>query len=90
MTNLAKSEMYVVNQAFKYAGKLLEIGKEFIPDGGKWDHILTNPEKKYVRIEERKPKKKVEITEYKCDYCDRTFTTPQGKAAHMRFCKQKE
>jgi len=24
--------------------------------------------------------------EYKCQYCDRTFGTPQGKAAHERYC----
>jgi len=77
--------MYIVNKAFKYDGKLLQPGEEFIPNKGRWDHKLTDPENKYVRIEERKKK-----TEYQCDYCDRTFTSPQGKAAHMRFCKQKE
>ena len=82
--------MYIVNREFKYDGKLLQPGEEFIPVGGKWDYKLTDPENKYVRIEKDKLKKKAKKTEYQCDYCDRTFTTPQGKAAHMRFCKQKE
>ena len=81
----------IANKAFKYDGEQLEIGDEFVPVGGDWDHILADPTKKYIRIVEDKPKKKVEKKEdYKCDYCDRAFTTPQGKAAHMRFCKQKE
>lgn len=89
---------YIVNRAFKSEGKLLQPGDEFIPPGKKFDHVLTDPEKKYIRIvevEEEKPKKKKSVAKKKslkheCDYCDRNFTTPQGKAAHMRFCKQKE
>lgn len=94
---------YIVNREFKYGepARLLQPGDEFIPIGGKWDHVLTDPEKKYVRIEEvpeEKLKKKVtkkkatkkKPLKYKCDYCDRTFTSPQGKAAHQRACKQKE
>lgn len=26
---------------------------------------------------------------YVCEYCNRTFETPQGVAAHQRFCKKK-
>lgn len=82
--------MYIVNRAFKYDGKLLQPGDEFIPNNGKWDHKLTDPENKYVRIED-KPKKKISKEKvYVCDYCQREFDTPQGKAAHKRFCKQKE
>ena len=96
----------IANTPFKYDGKQLEIGDEFIPVGGKWDHILTDPEKKYIRIEEveePKPKKKKLVkkkpaakkkakkkTKYTCDYCERVVDSPQGKAAHTRFCKQKE
>ena len=93
----------IVNRPFKYDGKQLEIGDEFIPVGGLWDHVLTDPEKKYIRIEEvkekPKPKKKKKPVakkkspakkKYTCDYCERVFDSPQGKAAHTRFCKQKE
>ena len=44
-------------KSFKYDDKILEIGDEFVAVGGKWDHILSNPEKGYVRevtIEEEK------------------------------------
>ena len=103
---------YIVLRPFKQGDRLLERGEEFIPDGGKWDHILIDPEKKYVRIEEvpdapKKPapkktktkttkrttkgtKARTKTKKYRCDYCKRTFDTPQGKAAHTRFCKQKE
>ena len=101
---------YIVLRPFKQGDRLLERGEEFIPDGGKWDHILIDPEKKYVRIEEvpdapKKPvqkkvvkkkkakpkakKKAVKQKKYGCDYCERVFDTPQGKAAHTRFCKEK-
>jgi len=80
---------YIVNKPFGYAGKHYEAGEEIKPTGAKWDYKIFDPEYKYVRIEN--PKLKVKKKEdYECDYCDRTFTTPQGKAAHMRFCKQKE
>ena len=36
-------------KSFKYDGKILEIGDEFVPVGGKWDHIMENPEKGFVR-----------------------------------------
>lgn len=59
-------------------------------------------DKKYVRPQndaeikatqiKKTPAKKTKIKakSYKCDYCTRKFDTPQGKAAHMRFCKEKE
>ena len=27
--------------------------------------------------------------EYECEYCGRVFDSPQGKAAHQRFCEEK-
>lgn len=27
--------------------------------------------------------------DYECEYCGRIFDSPQGKAAHQRFCKEK-
>ncbi len=89
---------YIVNRAFKYDGKELQPGDEFVPIGGTWDHILTDPEKKYVRIVEvkEKPEKKRKVKpkakakkKYKCDHCKRTFDTPQGKAAHSRVHKKR-
>ena len=43
---------YIVIKPGKYNGKYLERGDEFIPEGGKWDHVIIDPEKKYIRIEE--------------------------------------
>lgn len=106
MTTLTKDKMYIVLKPFKYevngTTTLLKRGDEFIPVGGKWDHILTDPEKHYVKIEDRKPepkpkakaktkpKTKVKTKVYKCEYCSKPFTSPQGRGAHKRFCKQKE
>jgi hypothetical protein len=93
---------YIVIRPGKYAGKRLEIGDEFIPNDGLNDAKIMDPENKFVRIvevEEEKPQKKKPVkkkkapakkAKFKCDYCDRDFTTPQGKAAHTRFCKEKE
>jgi hypothetical protein len=33
---------YVVRKPFKYGGKYLEAGTEFVPDGGKWDKQILN------------------------------------------------
>ena len=84
---------YIALKTFKYDGKTLNPGDEFIPADGRWDHILIDPEKKYVRIEKDKKKAVKKVSKekvYVCDYCQREFDTPQGKAAHQRFCKQKE
>ena len=85
-------QVMIVNKAFKYAGKLLQPGDVFVPAGGTWDAVLTDPDKKYIRLEtpQPKPNKKNGKTAHACDYCERVFDTPQGKAAHARFCKEKE
>lgn len=72
----------IVNKGFKYNGKVLEPGDEFVPEGGKWDHVILDEKNRYIHYEEE--------AQYECDYCDRKFDSPQGKAAHTRFCKEKE
>lgn len=81
---MKKNEVPIAIKAFKYNGELIEPGDVFKPIGGKYDDVLLDPEMRYVRYVKKKEE------EYKCDYCDRTFDTPQGKAAHMRFCDKKE
>ena len=90
-------------KSFKYDDKILEIGDEFVAVGGKWDHILSNPEKGYVRevtVEEEKapPKKKTAPKKAKpaakkeekfiCPDCDREFGSSRAVGAHKRFCKK--
>ena len=84
----------IVLRPFKYDGKLLQAGDEFIPVGGKWDERLSDPEGPYTKTVEVIPQKKKKAApkkakkkEYKCDHCERTFGTPQGLGAHSRVHK---
>jgi len=61
------------------AVRLARQGKVALPQGASIGPTETKP----VGPTETKPEKP---EEYKCQYCDRTFDTPQGKAAHERYC----
>lgn len=42
---------YVVRKKMKYNGKVLNVGDEFVPAGGKWDDKIIDPEIGLVNIE---------------------------------------
>lgn len=82
---------------FKYDGKKLKPGDEFIPVGGRFDHILTDPERRYIRIEQagtrepvNKPKEAPPKQEGFICSCGREFETDRGLKTHQRYCKEKE
>jgi len=81
-------------KSFKYGGKILQVGEEFVPQGGKWDHVLSDPEKGYIRIvSDQKPaqkagtKKKPKATDKFVCSCGREFETERGLKTHARYCK---
>lgn len=82
---MSEKEVPIAIKAFKYNGEMVERGDVFEPIGGKYDDALLDPDNRYVRYEIIKDEKV-----FVCDYCGREFDSPQGKAAHTRFCDEKE
>ena len=78
---------YVAKKAFKYGDRIIKKGDIFESAGGRWDKQILDPDNGFVFLREaNKPPQEAEKPGVMCGKCGRTFSTPQGLAAHSRYC----